>query len=138
MKNVSSLNWFLISFGLIVFDQASKLFMLKYFEDLIFLNYGIAFSLPVPTWITVTVACVLTVSILTLKFRNLLEKDYLWAILMAGAIGNMIDRVRIGAVIDFINLGFFPIFNFADIFLTVSAILIGYFYILIPMKNDFK
>ena len=41
----------------------------------------------------------------------------------AGAIGNMIDRVRLGYVIDFFyfELIDFPIFNVADIYVTVAA-----------------
>lgn len=41
----------------------------------------------------------------------------------AGAIGNMIDRIRLGYVIDFFyfNLIDFPIFNVADIYVTVAA-----------------
>ncbi|MDO4312894.1 MAG: signal peptidase II [Eubacteriales bacterium] len=45
------------------------------------------------------------------------------AAICAGAIGNMIDRVRLGYVIDFFyfNLIDFPIFNVADIYVTVST-----------------
>ncbi len=50
-----------------------------------------------------------------------------FAMLIAGAIGNMIDRIRQGYVVDFlyfvpIN---FPRFNVADCFITLSAILLG-------------
>jgi len=46
------------------------------------------------------------------------------AMLIAGALGNFIDRVRQGYVVDFFffNLINFPIFNVADIFIVVSAI----------------
>lgn len=55
-------------------------------------------------------------------------------IIIAGAIGNLIDRIRLGYVIDFIHtplggLYNFPVFNFADIYITCSAIfLIIYIY----------
>jgi signal peptidase II len=43
------------------------------------------------------------------------------AILVAGgAIGNVIDRVTMGRVTDFINIKIIPVFNFADIYITVS------------------
>ena len=44
----------------------------------------------------------------------------------AGAIGNMIDRLRLGYVIDFFyfELIDFPIFNVADIYVTVTAVLL--------------
>ena len=43
---------------------------------------------------------------------------------MAGAYGNFIDRLRLGYVIDFFyfNLIDFPVFNVADIYVTVSTI----------------
>jgi len=39
---------------------------------------------------------------------------------LAGAVGNLIDRLRVGRVIDFIDVGFWPVFNVAD-----GAIVIG-------------
>ena len=59
-------------------------------------------------------------------------------LLVAGAIGNMIDRVRQGYVVDFfyfvpIN---FPRFNVADIYITVAAIMIGWVFIFIYKEED--
>jgi signal peptidase II len=39
---------------------------------------------------------------------------------LAGAVGNLIDRLRVGGVIDFIDVGFWPVFNVAD-----GAIVLG-------------
>lgn len=41
-------------------------------------------------------------------------------LIIGGAIGNIIDRVVLGAVVDFIDVGFWPVFNLAD-----TAIVIG-------------
>lgn len=51
---------------------------------------------------------------------------YLLVVLMAGAIGNVIDRIIYGSVVDFIKFEFikFPIFNVADMFVTCSCIAI--------------
>ncbi len=48
------------------------------------------------------------------------------AFITGGGIGNMIDRIAKGAVVDFFNFEFidFPVFNVADIFVTVGAILL--------------
>jgi signal peptidase II len=60
-------------------------------------------------------------------------------ILMSGAIGNMIDRIKNNYVIDFLRVNFFnfPIFNFADCFVVISAfsflILILFYY----QESDF-
>ncbi len=43
------------------------------------------------------------------------------ASVMGGALGNLIDRVRIGYVIDYIDVHFWPVFNIADIAITVGA-----------------
>jgi len=44
------------------------------------------------------------------------------ALPMGGALGNVIDRVRLGEVIDFIDLGWWPIFNVADSAITLGAL----------------
>ncbi len=41
-------------------------------------------------------------------------------LMLGGALGNMIDRIRFGFVVDFIDLGWWPVFNIAD-----SAIVVG-------------
>ena len=48
-----------------------------------------------------------------------------------GALGNLIDRIRLGYVIDFIDVKFgnfydFPVFNFADSFIVIATIIIMY------------
>lgn len=63
--------------------------------------------------------------------------NYILALLAAGAVGNLIDRVRLHYVVDFIyfRLINFPIFNFADICVTISAILLVVFFLFI-YKED--
>ena len=46
------------------------------------------------------------------------------ALFCGGTIGNLIDRIYLGSVIDFVNLGWFPVFNVADSCISVSAIMI--------------
>lgn len=43
------------------------------------------------------------------------------ACLLGGALGNLMDRLRVGYVMDFIDVHFWPIFNLADIAITVGA-----------------
>ncbi len=45
-----------------------------------------------------------------------------WALIIAGAVGNLIDRMLYGFVIDFIDIGFWPAFNIADAAITVGII----------------
>jgi signal peptidase II len=45
-------------------------------------------------------------------------------LILGGAFGNLIDRVRLGYVVDFVQVGWFPIFNLADSAITVGAALL--------------
>lgn len=47
-------------------------------------------------------------------------------IIVSGSIGNIIDRIRLGYVIDFLKFEFidFPVFNIADCYVTVSAVIL--------------
>ncbi len=44
-------------------------------------------------------------------------------LMLGGAVGNLVDRLWLGAVTDFLDLRVWPIFNFADVALTVGAAL---------------
>lgn len=46
---------------------------------------------------------------------------------MGGAVGNLIDRIRVGHVIDFIHVPYWPIFNVADSAITVGTVLLALF-----------
>jgi signal peptidase II len=49
------------------------------------------------------------------------------ALVAGGALGNIIDRVRFGYVVDFLDfygLGFAPVFNLADVGITLGAVLL--------------
>ena len=60
-------------------------------------------------------------------------------VLVAGAIGNLIDRIRLDYVVDFIyfNLINFPIFNIADCYVTVSVIALIIVYSFVYTDDDF-
>ncbi|MDI6605862.1 MAG: signal peptidase II [Candidatus Omnitrophota bacterium] len=48
------------------------------------------------------------------------------ALILAGAIGNLIDRLSFGYVIDFLDLRIWPVFNIADAAITIGAVLLGW------------
>jgi len=48
-----------------------------------------------------------------------------FSMILAGAMGNLIDRIAFGYVIDFIDLRVWPVFNIADSAITVGAVVIG-------------
>lgn len=46
---------------------------------------------------------------------------------LGGALGNLSDRLRLGYVVDFIHIGFLPIFNLADIFIVLGVSLLVFY-----------
>jgi signal peptidase II len=46
-------------------------------------------------------------------------------LIIGGAIGNVIDRIRLGYVVDFIEIGWWPIFNVSDSAITVGATILA-------------
>ncbi|WIW71820.1 signal peptidase II [Anaerosinus gibii] len=58
--------------------------------------------------------------------------------LFGGAVGNLIDRIRTGLVVDFFDFKIWPIFNIADIFIVVGVgmIIITMFYADCKMKGE--
>ncbi len=51
------------------------------------------------------------------------------ALIMGGAVGNYIDRVRLGYVIDFLDFKVWPVFNLADVSIVVGTCLLGFYII---------
>lgn len=99
-----------------------KFFHLTYVE-----NRGAAFSiLQNARWffVIVTIIAVVVMIIYMVRNRNLFMRITL-AVLVAGAVGNLIDRIRYGYVVDFFNFyifGYdFPVFNVADIAVTIGC-----------------
>jgi signal peptidase II len=45
---------------------------------------------------------------------------------LGGAVGNLLDRLRSGYVVDFIDIGFWPIFNLADLAIVVGVAVLAY------------
>ena len=74
------------------------------------------------------------------KSATLMVLQYIFGMLMAGAVGNLIDRVVNGSVVDFICFEFidFPIFNVADCYVTVSCVLIVVMCLLKLKEEDFN
>ncbi len=139
------LGYLLAAFGVFLLDQATKAWArktLRFGEDITvipnFLNFiyaentGVAFSQfanggNTGRWLLSAVAGLAAVFVLYYFWRTPRDNDRLLgacAMLLAGIVGNLTDRVRLGYVIDFIDVQFgnwhYPTFNVAD-----SAICIG-------------
>ena len=94
-------------------------------------NPGVAFSLlEHQEWIFVPVTVLAMVVMMAVLIRSRLCQNLLFRmsciLIIAGGIGNLIDRVALGYVVDFIYFKIidFPIFNFADCCVVVGACLL--------------
>ena len=121
-------------------DQATKLAILRlmpagasqpligpYVSITIRCNTGAAFGLfPSATTLLTVLATAVIVLIAVWGPRLVCSKRLLavaLGMLLGGAAGNLADRVRVGYVIDFIDVHFWPVFNIADIAITCGAML---------------
>ena len=141
--------------SLVSLDQYTKSIILNYFElyeskaiidgffSLTYVqNFGAGFSIMQnarTTFLIITPICLVGFTYLFIKSNDKLSKTAL-LLMISGTIGNFIDRiVRIYVVdfLDFIIFGWdFPIFNVADIFLTIGVCL--YIIALIKEEKDAK
>lgn len=145
MPNAS--RWYALAGLVIVLDQATKAIVLAsipFGERIVFLpfwnwvltmNPGAAFSFLADQpgwqrWFFAILALAVSAWI-ALELRRHPEQKLLslaLALVMGGALGNVIDRIRFGAVVDFVQwhaAGFYwPAFNVADSAITVGAILL--------------
>ncbi len=92
-------------------------------------NTGIAFSLfQGQSDVLTLVALIIMAGAVYLYVTQLPHRRRLvqigMGLILGGAFGNVIDRIRLGYVVDFIQVGWFPIFNLADSSITVGAALL--------------
>jgi signal peptidase II len=89
----------------------------------------------------ITVAAVISVVVIILYSRHKMAQSMLvkvsLGLILGGSIGNLIDRIRLGAVTDFIDVGAWPVFNLADSAIDIGVVLL-IIYILFRMKKDSK
>ena len=139
--------WLAISALVIVLDQLSKLYISSQFvygESLVVLsvfnlvlvhNTGAAFSFlsdagGVQRWLFSFVAIAASIWIVWLLYKHRGQTLFSLALslILGGAIGNVIDRIAYGYVVDFLHfhwdMHYFPAFNLADSAITCGAFLI--------------
>jgi signal peptidase II len=138
------------SVGIYLLDQASKAWAVRRlrFEDRTLIsgvldfvyaeNRGIAFGQlqeggSFGRWFFVALATAAAIAVLFYFFRTPRNDDRILsacALLLAGILGNLTDRVRLGFVIDFILLHagryHWPTFNVADASISIGALLLAY------------
>ncbi len=135
------------SFGIVLFicllDQISKLYAREYLQNVptipvingifhltLTFNTGAAFGMlrGYPQIFTViSVIAVAAIScLIILRVSPFFRIEIVGlSMLLGGTIGNLIDRLRFGYVVDFIDLRVWPVFNLADSCITVGALVLG-------------
>ncbi|QGT99673.1 Lipoprotein signal peptidase [Candidatus Syntrophocurvum alkaliphilum] len=90
-------------------------------------NPGAAFGmLAGKSWVFY-ISAIIVISALTfyyLKYSTPFYAVIAMGLIVGGSIGNFIDRIRFDSVVDFIDLGWWPIFNIADIAIVVGGIVL--------------
>lgn len=144
--------WLVVSILVVVLDQASKYWVLQHlqFQQPLMLNsflnlnlnfnQGAAFSFlsKAGGWqihffqaVSIVVSVILFVWLLLLRSDQVLKALAL-SLIIGGAIGNLIDRIRLNYVVDFfdfhINTWHFATFNVAD-----AAVCVGAFFLILTM-----
>ena len=90
-------------------------------------NTGVAFGQLQDGGAILSVIIALALVVLLAFFARQAQRRWMWlptGLLLGGALGNIADRIREGAVIDFIKLPHWPAFNVADISITFGVILL--------------
>lgn len=153
--------WLWLSLAIVLLDQATKqlaeakltayqaIYVLPFFDLTLMYNKGAAFSFLSDQggwqrWFFVVLA--LGVSAVLVSWLRRLQAEEKWvaialALIIGGAMGNVIDRILFGQVIDFVHLHYqqyyWPAFNVADsaIFIGVAIMLYDAF-ILAPRRGN--
>ena len=138
--------WLLLSVVVVLADQATKHYITQHFGEFEHIsvlpvlditrmhNVGAAFSFLASAsgwqrWVFIGLAAVVSIGIIVWLLRLRERAHGLLAcglsLVLGGALGNLIDRIRLGHVIDFIHFhwdgAYFPAFNVADSAITVGA-----------------
>jgi len=139
--------WLALAAGILVLDQTTKMacnafipfadrvHVLPFFDFTLVYNRGAAFSFLAgqdgwQRWLFTALGVAASVFIIWLLRRNARQPLFCLALtlILGGAVGNVVDRVLYGHVIDFLlfywNHWYFPAFNLADVAITCGAVLL--------------
>jgi len=135
----------IISIILFIIDQISKILVIKYIDinnsielikNFFYLTYthntGAAFSILMGKRIfLILIAVVILIAIFNYLRKNKIEskvEKIAFSLVIGGSIGNLLDRIVRGYVIDFLDFKIFgynfPIFNLADTFIVIGVFLL--------------
>ena len=147
--------FFLGIFIIAILDQAAKFFVagllptmktIPVITDVFHLTYventGAGFGVfSGYTWILTLLTLVVIIGAVSyVVVKRPINRLFLtgFIFMLGGAVGNVIDRIRLGYVIDFFDFRLinFPVFNIADCFITVGAIIFAVYVIFYSDKKE--
>lgn len=95
-------------------------------------NTGVAFGLAGGGGVRLVLLTALALAVVGYVFSRDPTRPGLWVaagLLAGGALGNLADRIRAGAVTDFVQIGSWPAFNLADVAVTLGVIVLALSYL---------
>ena len=98
-------------------------------------NTGVAFGQLQDGGALVVIVIALAIAALVAYFARHVRQPLMWlptGLLLGGALGNVTDRIREGAVVDFVKLPYWPAFNVADAAITFGVVIL----LLVMQRGD--
>lgn len=133
---------------LVVLDQLAKYFAVQYkpsfsiLGDFLGIHYlentGTIFGLLENSNFVFMILSIILCFIIAIYMKKKVPKksfqEKCFLLILAGGIGNLIDRIFRGFVVDFISLKYVGVFNFADSYIVISVILL----VILELREIFK
>ena len=114
-------------------EMGKRIPLIKDFFSLTYVrNYGAGFSILQNETRFLTILSIVAILILSYMLIKAKKNDTVsiisYILIISGALGNLIDRIRLGFVVDFLDfiiLGYdYPVFNLADSYITVGCFIL--------------
>ena len=132
--------YIILAIFFVILDRLFKVLALNYYENIklelisdyfgftLAKNYYIAFSLPLSgpiltLFIGIVILILLYFYVILIKKEEYAQASCLTFVIL-GAISNIVDRIKYGFVIDYLDLKYFTVFNIADSMIVVGAVLL--------------
>ncbi|MFH1621925.1 MAG: signal peptidase II [Candidatus Omnitrophota bacterium] len=147
-----------------VFDQLSKIILSKtlslnqslpviknFFHLTLIHNTGIAFGILKDSSKTILIVTIVGLGLIMYSVKkdllglesfnnakSLFLKKIAIGFIVGGALGNMLDRLRLGYVVDFLDFRIWPVFNLADSFITIGAVILFWYLFISDCVGKYK
>ncbi|MFH1191560.1 MAG: signal peptidase II [Candidatus Omnitrophota bacterium] len=132
----------IIVLGVVALDQLTKFFALRFlqlntpvsviknFLNLTLVhNRGAAFGFFQNQLFLFVLVSLFTIVLILCNLKNKTNSNVFklsLSLILGGAVGNLIDRLRFGFVVDFLDLRVWPVFNIADSVITIAAFVLSW------------